>query len=175
MRIAVYSGSFDPLHEGHLAILRILNGRFDKVLLVVSPQNPFKDSSKALNSLDRLDAARIALDACPDLDKVEVCDIEFAMSAPHYSCRTLKALQERYPDASLSLAIGADNLACFDKWKNYSEILLSYGVIAFPRIGFDLEADRQRLLAENPAYKIELAYMPLVNISSTELRNKSRN
>lgn len=170
MRIAVYSGSFDPIHEGHLSILEILNRRFDKVLLVVSPQNPFKDRDKVLNSKDRLVAAEKSLGEHPELDKVELCDIEFSMSAPHYSYRTLNALQEQYPQDSLCLAIGADNLACFDKWKNYSEILLKYGVLVFPRQGYDARAEKARLKAENEGYKIELAEMKLVNISSTELR-----
>ena len=83
MRIAVYSGSFDPLHEGHLAILKILNEQFDKVLLMVSPQNPFKDSGKALNSQERLSAAEKTLKEHPELAKVELSDIEFKMSAPN--------------------------------------------------------------------------------------------
>lgn len=172
MRIAVYSGSFDPLHEGHLAILEILNRRFDKVLLLVSPQSPFKEKEKALNSEERLSAAAKILKEHGDLAKVELCDIEFRMSAPHYTYRTLRALQEQYPQDELCLAIGADNLACFDKWMNYSEILLKYGVLVFPRRGFDSLAEQGRLKAENPEYKIELAEMKMVDISSTELRRK---
>lgn len=57
MQIAVYSGSFDPLHEGHLAILSCLNRSYDKVLLVVSPQNPFKGEAKADNAGLRLEQA----------------------------------------------------------------------------------------------------------------------
>ncbi|MGM9787548.1 MAG: nicotinate (nicotinamide) nucleotide adenylyltransferase [Candidatus Cryptobacteroides sp.] len=172
MRIAVYSGSFDPLHEGHLAILKILNQRFDKVLLIISPQSPFKNRNKALNSEERLAAAAESLKEHRELTKVELCDIEFRMSAPHYTYRTLKALQEQYPQDELCLAIGADNLACFDKWMNYSEILLRYRVLVFPRRGFDSLAEQGRLKAENPEYKIELAEMEMVDISSTELRKK---
>ena len=65
MQIAVYSGSFDPLHIGHLAVLAYLNGRFDKVLLVVSPQNPFKGAEKAANATARLSAAREAVERHP--------------------------------------------------------------------------------------------------------------
>ena len=67
MQIAVYSGSFDPLHIGHLAVLAYLNGRFDKVLLVVSPQNPFKGAEKAANATVRLTAAREAVERHPEL------------------------------------------------------------------------------------------------------------
>ena len=52
MRIAVYSGSFDPLHIGHLAIMERLTQtrEFDWVYLVISPQNPFKEADKALSA-----------------------------------------------------------------------------------------------------------------------------
>ena len=59
MRIAVYSGSFDPLHIGHKAIMEYLTqtSDFDWVYLVISPQNPFKDKDKALNAVQRYRAA----------------------------------------------------------------------------------------------------------------------
>ena len=62
MRIAVYSGSFDPLHIGHKAIMEYLTqtSDFDWVYLVISPQNPFKDKDKALNAVQRY---RVGIDA----------------------------------------------------------------------------------------------------------------
>ena len=170
MQIAVYSGSFDPLHIGHLAILAYLNGAYDRTLLVVSPQNPFKDSGKADNALQRLSQVREVLSRHPELDRVEVCDVEFGLSAPQYTFRTLGILHDLYPDCQLTLAIGADNLNCFARWRNYEDILLNYGVDVYPRQGFDMEADRDALLRENPNYRIHLCDLPLVNVSSTEIR-----
>ena len=68
MQVAVYSGSFDPLHLGHLAILRQLVDRFDAVYLVVSPQNPLKSEDKASGAERRLRAAREAVARHPELD-----------------------------------------------------------------------------------------------------------
>ena len=174
MQIAVYSGSFDPLHEGHLAILSCLNRSYDKVLLVVSPQNPFKGEAKADNAGLRLEQAQKVLSSRTDLDRVEVCDVEFSLSAPHYTYRTLGVLQKMYPSDSLTLIMGADNLNCLSRWRNYSEILLDYGVDVFPRRGFDMAADRDALLRENPHYRIRLSDMPLVDISSTQIRQAER-
>lgn len=170
MQIAVYSGSFDPLHIGHLAVLAYLNDRFDKVLLVVSPQNPFKGEEKAANANARLSAAREAVERHPELARVEVCDIEFQMSAPQYTFRTLEALQALYPSDNLTLVIGGDNLSAFNRWRNYAQILLQFGVLVYPREGFDSEAVKATLLKENEHYRIELARMPLVSVSSTEIR-----
>lgn len=170
MRIAVYSGSFDPLHIGHLAILAYLNQHFDKVLLVVSPQNPFKGESKVSNSFERLEAARKVVKRHPELANVEVSDIEFTMSTPQYTYRTLEVIHEKYPFDEICLVIGGDNLAVFKHWRNYKHILLDYSVLVYPRIGFDSTELRNTLLEENPSYHITLADMPLVNISSTEIR-----
>ena len=105
MRIAVYPGSFDPLHIGHLAILRHLSGMFDLVYLVISPQNPFKDAAKADNARQRLEAAKAAVKRYPDL-RVKVEDIEFGMPAPQYTIRTLDALRAREPQNQFTLVMG---------------------------------------------------------------------
>ena len=171
MQIAVYSGSFDPLHLGHLAILRQLVDRFDAVYLVVSPQNPLKSEDKASGALRRLRAAREAVARHPELDgKVTVDDIEFSLGLPSYTIDTLDALQRREPDNSFCLVMGADSLASFRRWKDYSRILLDYSVLVFPRRDTDLDAVASSLLSENPSYRIERIEAPLVDLSSTLLR-----
>ena len=83
MRIAVYSGSFDPLHIGHQAIMErlTLTREFDWVYLVISPQNPLKDPSKALSAERRYRAAIEAVRRHPELH-VWVDNIELEMPAP---------------------------------------------------------------------------------------------
>ncbi|MBP5539163.1 MAG: nicotinate (nicotinamide) nucleotide adenylyltransferase [Bacteroidales bacterium] len=170
----VFSGSFNPLHIGHLAILRTLCERagVDRVLLVVSPKNPLKDSISADSAPARLRAAREALERYPELaGKVGISDIEFRLGAPHYTIRTLDALAgETDLDTGLRLAIGGDQLADFRRWKDYTRILLEYGLLVYPREGFDSAALRDDLLAENPSYRITLLDAPQVDISSTALR-----
>lgn len=172
MRVAVYSGSFDPLHIGHLRILSCLeqDDRFDAVYLIVSPRSPFKGEEKALNARERFDAAVAAVGRHPELTKVRVDDIELSMPAPHYTCRTLDALKEREPENEFTLVVGADNLAVFGGWRDHDRILLEYGLIVFPRNPFDCEALKAQLLEENPDYRIELSEMPPVDVSSTEIR-----
>lgn len=171
MNIAVYSGSFNPLHKGHLAILRHLTEQagFDLVYLVVTPQNPFKDAHSLPAGRDRFDAATEAVSRYPDL-KVKLEDIELTMTPPQYTIRTLDALRAREPWNRFTLVIGADNLANFQGWRYHERILLDYGVVVFPRKGYHRGHARARLLKENPAYKIRLLKAPLVTISSTEIR-----
>ena len=172
MQVAVYSGSFDPLHIGHLQILRRLqeDASFDAVYLVVSPRSPFKAEGKAANARERYEAAVKAVARHPELTKVRADDIELTMPAPQYTFRTLEALKAREPENDFTLVVGADNLAVFSGWREHARILLEYGLIVFPRRGFDCIALRDALLAENPSYRIRIADMPLVDVSSTQIR-----
>lgn len=169
----LYSGSFNPLHIGHLAILRALCGREDveQVLLTVSPRNPLKENISEASAQARLQAAREALARHPELGgKVSVCDIEFRLSPPWYTIRTLDALAGKQGGAALCLAIGGDQLADFRRWKDYGRILREYGLMVFPRAGYDSTALRDDLLREDASYRIILIDAPQVDISSTDIR-----
>ena len=170
-RIAVYSGSFNPLHIGHLAIMRQMTEveGFDLLYLIVSPKNPLKEGISSATGRERYDAAVAAVGRYPGL-KVRVYDIELQMPEPHYTIRTLDALRLREPSNEFTLVIGADNLACIRSWRDYKRILLEYGVCVFPRTGFDLEAIKSDLLAEDPSYRITLSKAEMVDISSTIIR-----
>ena len=197
MRIAVYSGSFDPLHIGHQAIMERLTftQEFDWVYLVISPQNPLKDPSKALSAERRYRAAIDAVRRHPELH-VWVDNIELEMPAPTYTIKTLDALKKREPENDFTLVIGADNLENIHRWRDAPRILSDYGVAVYPRKGYDLDRLREMLLEECrhfPApyvldasqatppgrvsledldrfYKIRIIDAPIVDISSTEIR-----
>ena len=174
MKTAVYSGSFNPLHIGHLAILRLLTQEagFDMVRLIVSPKNPLKDSISSDSALDRFQAATEAVSRhFAGTGKVMVDDIELTMPEPHYTIRTLDALRSMEPESTFTLIMGSDNLAGIRRWKDYTRILLEYGVAVHPREGNDLTQIKQDLLNENPAYKIQIIDAPLVTVSSTQIRD----
>ena len=173
MKTAVYSGSFNPLHIGHMAIIRHLldEAGFDCVYLIVSPKNPLKDGISADSGQDRYNAAVSAVNRnFGHESKVKVDDIELNMPEPHYTVRTLDALRVREPENSFTLSIGADNLAGFRRWRDYKRILKEYGVAVFPRTGFDIQEIKADLLQEDPSYKITLLDAEMVDISSTTIR-----
>lgn len=181
--IAVYSGSFNPLHIGHLAIIRHLIDKagFDMVYLIVSPKNPLKDNISSGSGRDRYNAAIEAVgrhfpEAYGECEgKVKVDDIELTMPEPHYTIRTLDALREREPENTFTLVIGADNLADIRRWRDYRRILTDYGTAVFPRSGTDLEEAVQNLLDENPEYRIIPMKADKVDISSTQVRKALEN
>lgn len=184
MKAAVYSGSFNPLHIGHLAIIRHLidEAGFDYVYLVVSPKNPLKDGISSASGKQRYEDAVEAVarhfhspsdkgQVMTARPKVIVDDIELNMPEPHYTIRTLDAMSKRDPNSSFTLTIGADNLNDIRRWKDYRRILKEYGVAVFPRRGFDMEAIKSDLLNEDTSYMITLLDAEMVDISSTIIRN----
>ena len=171
--IAVYSGSFNPLHIGHLAIIRHLIevADYDIVYLIVSPKNPLKDGISSASAADRYNAAITAINRhFSEISRVLVDDIELSMPEPHYTIRTLDALKEREPGNTFTFVMGADSLADIRRWKDYPRILSDFGVAVFPRQGHDLEAIKADLQEENPAYRITLLNAKMVDISSTTIR-----
>lgn len=177
MKVAVYPGSFDPLHTGHLAIMEYLTGGlgFDCVYLVISPQNPFKDPSKAANARKRYLDAVAAVARHPGL-KVRVDDIELGIAPPNYTIKTLDALALREPGNRFTLVMGADNLAGLSRWRCARRIVTDYDIVVYPRRGFDSARLLEDLLAwcrrgHIRCKGVQLIDAPLVDISSTEIRN----
>ena len=186
MKTAVYSGSFNPLHIGHLAIMKYMieEAGYDMVYLIVSPKNPLKDGISSASGMNRYEAAIEAvsrhfgmasgtgerLSHSEESQKVKVDDIELKMPEPHYTIRTLDALKEREPENEFTFIMGADNLADIRRWRDYPRILKDYGVAVYPREGFNLEEVKSDLLTEDPAYRISILNAPMVDISSTDIR-----
>jgi len=171
MRIAVYSGTFNPLHKGHLAIMRHLSesDAFDWTYLVISPQNPLKDPSGACSARKRYHDAVDAVMRHPEL-KVWVDNCEFGIDGPSYTVRTLDFLKAREPENEFTLIIGADNLHGIRQWKDYARLLSEYGVSVYPRSGYDAEDLKKGLTAECARFRIGLLDCPTVDISSTMIR-----
>lgn len=172
MDIAVYTGTFNPLHIGHLAIMEYLTSSMDfgMVYLIVSPQSPFKIHLDACSGEKRFKAALLALARHPEL-RAKADDIELHMPAPQYTIRTLDALRDREPENTFTLVMGADNLQEIRRWKDYRRILTEYGAAVYPRKGSDMETIREDLMNESTDYRITLmSDAPVVDISSTRIR-----
>ena len=162
-KIGLFFGSFNPVHNGHLMLANYIveYTDLDFIWFVVSPQNPFKEENSLLQDFHRHDMLKMAV---KDDTRFEVCDIEFNMPKPSYTIDTLNRLAELYPDAEFYLICGMDNLACFDKWKKYQDILDNYNIIVYPRKGYD----GGELINHKSVHIINA---PEIEISSTFIRN----
>jgi len=128
--IGLLGGSFDPAHGGHVHITKAALKRFglDRVWWLVSPGNPLKLHGPAPMER-RLKHARAVMQH----PRVVVTDIE-AQIGTRYTAQTLDVLQELYPDVTFVWLMGADNLAQFDRWQDWREIMSTtpIGIIARP-------------------------------------------
>ena len=112
----LFFGSFNPIHKGHLQIARYLSeqGLVDRVVFVVSPQNPFKKGQSLLDAEKRIE---IAAKAVAGDERMEVSDMELTMPRPSYTIDTLNRFSRLYPEEHFALIMGEDNLKNFPMWK----------------------------------------------------------
>ena len=162
IKTGIYGGSFNPIHNGHIALARHLlqEAELDEIWFVVSPQNPFKVQQQLLADDKRLRLVRQALAPYPQL---VASDFEFSLPRPSYMWHTLQGMSAQWPDRELHLIIGADNWLCFDRWYHADDIRRTYPIIIYPRQGYDITA------ADLPQ-GVRLVNTPLYNVSSTEIR-----
>ena len=157
MKIGIFGGSFNPIHTGHVALAQAVlkQCELDEVWLMVSPLNPLKrNDSDLLDDSLRYQLARKALEG---INGVKACDYEFRLPKPSYTWNTLQQLSKDFPDHRFCLLIGGDNWAHFERWRHWKDILRHYDVVVYPRDEFAGTID-----------------LPLINVSSTEIRQKVR-
>lgn len=161
-QIGLFFGSFNPVHFGHLIIANyIVENRFvDKIWFVVSPQNPFKNSNTLLDDDIRLTLVKLAIKGNRNFI---ASDVEFNLNKPSYTINTLNFLKQKYRDKEFNLIIGEDNLDCFEKWKDYQEIINNYSILVYPRPNIITNKFSQ----EKTIKKINA---PQIEISSTMIR-----
>lgn len=151
MAIGLLGGSFDPAHEGHAHITREALKRFglSHVWWLVSPGNPLKADGPAPMAT-RIARAREVLGGNP---RVVVTDIE-ARLGTRYTAETLARLRAMYPGVRFVWLMGADNLAQFDRWRDWEEIICSVPIGIFARPGTRLAARGARAAEEYARFRV---------------------
>ena len=161
IRTAIFGGSFDPIHNGHIALARAVRDRglADEVWFLITPLNPHKQGKQLTDENLRLQMAQLAL---AGEEALTASDFEFSLPRPSYTINTLDALEKACPGREFLLLMGADNWYKIDKWYKSEEILARFGIIVYPRDGEEVPPlPPQALWLDSPLY----------DISSTEIRN----
>jgi len=138
------------------------NTDLDKVWMVVSPQNPFKEKKSLAKDSDRLHLVNLAIG---DNLKLKASNIEFDLPQPSYTVDTLAFLKEKHPDKEFVLIMGGDNLKSLHKWKNYEQILKHHEIYVYKRPSYELGD-----LKDHPSVKVLDA--PLMQISASYIRKE---
>lgn len=163
MKVALYFGSFNPVHVGHIGLANFVlqNKLADELWLIVSPNNPLKEQSELISEEHRIQMLHLAMNHHAH---IRISDIEFDMPKPSYTIHTLEKLTLQYPENQFILMIGSDNALVFNQWKDYKIILQKYPVWVYPRRNYELK-DVENLYPE--MQKIDSPYF---DISSTDIR-----
>ena len=143
-RLALFGGSFNPVHQGHLEVIQGVLERGDIAHLIAIPVNrsPFKEGEELLPRDLRLRMLRAALKGWPG---VSVSDLELRRPPPSYTIHTLEQMARRYPQAALCLVMGADTVAAFADWFLAGHILRKASLLLVGR------PDSGQPLADDPS------------------------
>ena len=188
MKIGVFGGTFNPIHNGHINSLNSIQERlqFNHLFIVPASQNPLsKDKSKDVSSKQRLEMIQIALEDTPYI----VDNSELQRGGLSFTIETLENYRKEYPNSWMGLIIGLDQFFQFTKWRDYKKILTESNLIVtsrpgeeFPHQLSDLNKDllplveNKNLGTEEACLKLKTGQKILfhqlkdVNISSTEIR-----
>jgi nicotinate-nucleotide adenylyltransferase len=137
MRVGLFGGSFNPAHEGHAHVAETAKRRLklDKVIWLVSPQNPLKPSHETADLAQRMAGAR----AVSNERGMVVSDAETRIRA-QYTIDTVRALKARYPRVRFVWIMGADSLASFHRWRGWTQIMREIPVAVVSRPWIALKA-----------------------------------
>jgi nicotinate-nucleotide adenylyltransferase len=173
MRLGVFGGSFDPVHNGHLLLADccLQQARLDRVLFMPAAHQPLKPWAPVASDRDRAAMLRLAIEDRPEF---EASAIELDRGGVSYTVDTLRTLQAREPDAELFFLMGADALADLPNWREPREIVaLATPVVVHRAVrpAPDFDALAGIASPERLAAMRELSVdMPATPISSSEIR-----
>ncbi len=177
MRIGIYGGAFNPVHNGHINLARKAKERLtlDKILFIPTAVPPHKTDDEFASRQDRYNMLALAIE---DIDGAEISCMEFERGGKSYTYDTLVELKRIYPDDELFLIIGSDQLMSFHLWYRSGDILSMVSLCAGVR---ENEEEKHQMLhyAQNldglDYDRFYLFQFPAVRVSSSDIRQRIKN
>lgn len=175
MRVALFGGSFDPPHRGHVALVRLARRRLalDRILVAPVGAQPLKPGAATACFEDRVAMVRLAFAGEPGVE-ISLVDAPRADGRSNYTLDTLAMVKrELHPDDALFCILGADSLLNIRNWHRASDLLTSCDFIAGARPGFDLthaEAALPECISAKPL-PTKLAQTQVLELKSRNGRN----
>ncbi len=158
MKIALLMGSFNPIHNGHILLAQFVLEKklFDAVWLMVTPANPFKDSSTLAPYEHRVEMARIAIKGAQGID---VCTIESELTQPNYTYNTITELNKRFPENQFTILAGSDIAHEIALWHKAEKLQTIVEFMYYPRTLGDCVCSDS------------LSEAPVLDVCSSEIRD----
>lgn len=158
MKIAIFGGSFDPIHIAHKKIVEtaLKELDIDKLIIVPTYLNPFKKDFL----FEPKDRFQLLQKVFKNEKRVEICDFEINQKKLSYTYETIRYIKALYKPSKIYFIIGEDNLKSLHRWHNIDELKENLEFVVASRSGYDLVASEFKTLDIN------------IDISSTSLREK---
>lgn len=175
MRTAIFGGSFNPVHNGHVNLVRetAKKNALDRVFVIPTYVSPFKKNSDVFvaDGKDRIEMCRLAF---RELLYVTVSDYEIKKGGVSYSVDTVTHFRESFPEDELFFIMGSDMLLSFDRWYRYKDILKMCSLIAASREseGCDLDELKRKSDELSALGKVIVTEISAFPVSSSEIREK---
>jgi nicotinate-nucleotide adenylyltransferase len=176
--IALFGGTFDPIHHGHLIAARAVMEQLDyeRVVFIPAPNPPHKVGHGLSDAADRLEMVALAIAGEP---RLEVSDIEIRRAGLSYTILTVEAYRQAVgPEVPLAWIIGGDSLPELHTWYRVRELVDACRIVTAVRPGYekpDLEPLRQVLSAEQVRrLSADVLTTPRIDISATDIRRRRR-
>ena len=167
MNIALLFGSFNPVHNGHLAMAHaaLQSYKIDEVWFVVSPHNPLKSLNTLASANDRAHMVSLALQ---NESKIKICTIEFDMPTPSYTIHTIKKLKRHFHEHVFFLLCGTDVVNSLPAWYKFKELIQEVKFLVCSR-----EIENQfasHSLVQDYSEQFEFIAFEAMDVSSTIIR-----
>ena len=157
-----FGGSFNPPHKGHYEIIQKCSKQCHRFIIMPTLNSPLKNKTSFLTSHHIFQMLELLIQ---DLDStIEIDGYDFSRSSPSHTVDTISHLQKKYPESSISMIVGADQLMKFQQWKEYKKIISSVHIIGFNRENYDF--------TPIPGMNITWDEDFNMDISSTNIREK---
>ena len=167
MKLGVFGGTFNPIHNGHLINARFIKNRYslDKILFIPSKYPVHKNLEGNISTDDRLEMIKLAVSGDTGFD---VSNIEINREEKSFTIITIRQLLDLYRSAEIFLIIGEDAFNEIDTWKDFSELIRLVTFIVMRRnIGIEL---KESIIKK--VNNVIFADNPVIQISSSEIRGK---
>ncbi len=173
MRIGIYGGTFNPIHNGHVNLIldfkKSLN--LNKVIVIPTSTPPHKTAYELASSKDRLNMCKLALE---NYDFCEVSDIEILRDGKSYTIDTLNQIKTHHPDDDLFLLMGEDMFLIIENWKDCEKIFSLATICSAPRSDEAKERLTEfatEIKKRHDNFKFVITDTKFMPISSTQVRN----
>ena len=169
-KVGLFGGTFDPIHTGHLIIIELIRDilKLDQIIFIPAKKHPLKNNNTISPEKDRFKMIQLAIEGNSSFS---LSNIELSLDKISYTIDTINIFREKLSPLEnvIYFLMGMDNVNQIYKWKNPEFLVKTCQIVAFGRPGFEIGEKAKPYIKD-----IEIIQIPLLEISSSDIRNRVR-